>query len=796
MRRVLLLLGFVSALWLPVAARFDYLAEMPTVEAVKAAFADPDPMQAAGKQIAAFVELQDFGRAFIGRFDALQDPSRLRPAERQLFGSYQAAIREIRATPGIDAQEAGELAMRLSTLTRTELQQRFFSPAWRAEYATAHAAYQAHLRDESAKDDRAEAERRDRTTPAPPRDPNNPSAVEIATIWMWRLIYLSIAIAAFVLWRKFRFSPKAEIAANSRAELERLGATPDARATRIEQLFTQRSESLSFDLKCKTSQGKTITAQMTRATAAMPVRERELLRTLYHLFNGGFVTDENFYWGRLALIYGDGKAQVLRSASTTAGNAQDVQSVLKEFTGMTSESTVSLVLDWAGRAATAHPDHPVIKQITQRLFGGGAASLSSSAAFVAAEGTRAPVLVLGLADDTGVTVTYGGEGSAMTIAPPRTGKSASQVIPTLLSWNGPAVVLDIKSEIYDETSKWRSEHVGPVYRFAPLDPANSHRYNPLLAVRSAPEFLWEDARFLADMMIVPAESKDPFWQDSARDLLTAALARACASDDPQARTISSVLDVFHGVGWDAFIRDLAARTDVRSMVRAASSLGEMDRKTRDGVLKTGLTSLSAWDGERVERMTRASDWSPLDLRSGENPTIYICLGANEVKAYLSMLRVLLAQHIRSLTTKLPPRGSPPILFVLDELPQLRHMPPIEEALNVGAGFGIRLWMFAQSVGQMKEAYPNADGMIGACALRMFMNPSLHDGTAQKLSDDIGLQEGVLDSQRQKIVEAPDLAGPDYKDHVIVMASGFKPFRLRKNFVFQNPELKARQGRRA
>jgi type IV secretion system protein VirD4 len=124
------------------------------------------------------------------------------------------------------------------------------------------------------------------------------------------------------------------------------------------------------------------------------------------------------------------------------------------------------------------------------------------------------------------------------------------------------------------------------------------------------------------------------------------------------------------------------------------------------------------------------------------------------------------------------------------------MPPVEEALNVGAGFGIRLWMFAQSVGQMKEAYPNADGMIGACALRMFMNPSLHDGTAQKLSDDIGFQEGVLDGQRQKIVEAPDLAGPDYKDHVIVMASGFKPFRLRKNFVFQNPELKARQGRRA
>jgi type IV secretion system protein VirD4 len=229
------------------------------------------------------------------------------------------------------------------------------------------------------------------------------------------------------------------------------------------------------------------------------------------------------------------------------------------------------------------------------------------------------------------------------------------------------------------------------------------------------------------------------------------------------------------------------------MRRAASSLASMDRKTLDGVLKTGLTSLSAWDGDRIDRATRSSDWSPADLRTGENPTIYLCLTTEQLRSYLSIMRVLLAQHIRGVMKTLPPKGSLPILFILDELPQLRHMPPVEEGLNVGAGFGIRLWMFAQSVGQMKESYPNADGMIGACAVRMFMNPSQHDGTAQKLSDDIGMQEGVLDGQRQKIVEANVLAGEDYRDYVIVMPSGFKPFRLRKNFASQNPDLAWRMG---
>jgi hypothetical protein len=142
MRNALVILGLASALALPVAAQFDYLAEMPTVAAVKAAFADPDPQQAAGKQIAAFVELQDFGRAFLGRFDSLDDHSRLPPAERQVFSGYVTAIREILATPGIDAREASELAMRLGPLVRKELLQRFLSPAWQAEYATAYQAYQ------------------------------------------------------------------------------------------------------------------------------------------------------------------------------------------------------------------------------------------------------------------------------------------------------------------------------------------------------------------------------------------------------------------------------------------------------------------------------------------------------------------------------------------------------------------------------------------------------------------------------------------------------------------------------
>jgi type IV secretion system protein VirD4 len=635
--------------------------------------------------------------------------------------------------------------------------------------------------------------------------------------------YMVFAALAFWWWRRRKRNKRAaqnrQLATKNWDELRRnfpeqssreallaLGPTEAERAKRIDDLFDRRTESLTIEITDPNpgnySNMVIITGTFVRALAAMSPRERESLRAAYHLFNMNEFDPRNFCFVRLALIYGDGKAQhanVIYYADDDFKRNKNIHNVgdaVKFWSGMNVEGAVSALLYRLQAVAAKAPNHPTIRSLSGKLLGGGQAALSATEEFVESQsqsGKENTRLILGLAEDTGKQITYSGEGSAITIAPPGSGKTQCHVFPTLLSWKGPAVVLDVKGEIYAGTSKWRNENVGPVYKFSPLDPATSASWNPLTAVRSDPDYLWEDSRFLADMMMVPSGAKDPFWENRARDVLTAAIARVCLEPDASKRSLGDVLDVFHGVGWDKFIMSLQMAVDIRSMTRAGSSLKDMEPKTRDGVLQTGLSSLSAWDGDRIERATRKSDWTPLDLNGGKNPTIYICLRPNEVESYISVLRVFIAQHIRMLTSVLPPRGAPPILFLLDELPRLRQMPPVEEALEIGRQYGIRLWMFAQSLGQLKNAYENAEGMVGSCALRMYMNPSLHDETAQKISDDIGFQEGVLDSTRQKIVEAPVLAGPEYKDYVVVMASGFKPFRLRKNFAYADLTLKARMG---
>lgn len=606
-----------------------------------------------------------------------------------------------------------------------------------------------------------------------------------------------------------------QVAAPDRAHWASLGSDPKQRASAIDALFDGQKAVLSVGQRLDFEDtvekpmhgGGTrsepefchIQFRISRSLSAMEPREREMLRIAYHLYNADIFEEPAWQYYRTAFIFGDGKGSVdewdVFLTKELLSQVKSGADAVRLYCGQ-ADATVEGAVNAMFGVLEQIPKEQLpkaVQKVQKRIHGGDTWLDEDEIDDTPFTLEAVPGALLGDFPESARMVRYAGEGSMITVAPPGSGKTQCHVFPTLLSWPGPAVILDVKGEIYEGTSKWRSENVGPVYKFSPLNPDNSHHYNPLTTVRSHPDYLWEDSRFLADMMMVPSGGKDPFWENRARDVLTAAIARVCLQDDPEKRPLGSVIDVFHGVGWNEFVTALQARVDIRSMTRAGHSLAGMEAKTRDGVLQTGLSSLSAWDGDRIERATRRSDWTPLDLRKGDNPTIYICLSPNEVESYISVLRVFIAQHIRQLTTELPPRGQSPILFLLDELPRLRQMPPVEEALEIGRQYGIKLWMFTQSIGQLRTAYENADGMIGSCAVRMYMNPSLHDETAKKISEDIGMQEGVMDRSRQAVVEPAVLAGPEFRDNVIVMASGCKPLRLKKHFAWQDEALSARMG---
>ena len=609
------------------------------------------------------------------------------------------------------------------------------------------------------------------------------------------VILIGGAILLFISAKKgrIRFNEKNQ-RENVESILAKFGSTPEERRAEINRRFDAKAGNIGFDLDRRSSSlngGWAIKLHVGRNLASMSPRHLEALRTTLLLANEGVnLSPVNTDLQLLGLIWGEGKGNIYDSKVAGLNKSRD-EALSWYIGGDTSDAMVDLTLRDLQNAVKNHPDNPTVRVLAARLLGTGQdLFVPSGLATAAPDALPGDFLILGGSEGDSALHGYAGEGSLITIAPTRCGKSQCHVIPNLLNWDGPAVVLDVKNELFKATSGWRAANVGPVFKFSPLSKTPSHRYNPITEVSDDPNSLWEDSRFLADMLIVPSGSREPFWETRARDILRAAIAHVVYYNPPPERGMDKVLDIMHGVEWERFLSDLGA-SDIPAMKRAGKSLSEMQPQMKASVLQTALTSLACWEGTLIADATAVSDWRPADLKGPGKPTIYICVRPNEVESYISVLRVMIAQHIRRLIADDPEQNPKTVLFLLDELPRLRHMPPVEEALEIGAQYGIKIWMFAQTVGQMETAYDNADGMIGGCAVRCFMNPGMQDDLAQDISEQFGFRESVVDGTRVKVVEPTTLAGPDFKDKVIVMATSATPGVLEKRPAYANETLAAR-----
>ncbi|MFO0447703.1 MAG: type IV secretory system conjugative DNA transfer family protein, partial [Pseudomonadota bacterium] len=93
-------------------------------------------------------------------------------------------------------------------------------------------------------------------------------------------------------------------------------------------------------------------------------------------------------------------------------------------------------------------------------------------------------------------------------------------------------------------------------------------------------------------------------------------------------------------------------------------------------------------------------------------TIYIVIPPQSLRDYRGVMRMMTGLAVAELTRAPMWSGlegwarKPPcdVLFLLDELPILGHMPPIVNGLAYLAGYDIQIWSFAQNIGQLKSVY--------------------------------------------------------------------------------------------
>lgn len=340
---------------------------------------------------------------------------------------------------------------------------------------------------------------------------------------------------------------------------------------------------------------------------------------------------------------------------------------------------------------------------------------------------------------------YNEDGHLLTIAPTRSGKGVTQIIPNLLSYAGSCVVMDIKGENHAKTGRYRAEIFpgATVYRFAPFDD-DTHCYNPLDFIRVEADgrpnsYTLDDTRLLSELLIPDQASSEKFWITEARTCLSMLIFYvATSTGDPLVRCMRSVMKLLFPdpveetvdsrKPFAAVVNRLkleAARADNDLLGRMVVQFEEHDEKVRSGILSTCRSAMGVWLSERLLSATRQSDFQFSDLKKSmcrpawENPaptTLYVVIPPEYLHDYRSVLRTLIGLATVALTREhewdTPElreagwRAKPPcpVLFLLDEFPALGYMAPIEQGFAYLATYGVQLWVFVQNIGQLKELY--------------------------------------------------------------------------------------------
>lgn len=318
-------------------------------------------------------------------------------------------------------------------------------------------------------------------------------------------------------------------------------------------------------------------------------------------------------------------------------------------------------------------------------------------------------------------------------APTRTGKGVGFVVPNLLTYEQSVVVLDIKGENFNLTSAFRRRFMGAeIVYFNPFS-EQSHRWNPLAYISA-------DARFRVNGLmalaadIYPPNPKDPFWNDSAKNLFVG-LALLVLETPALPKTIGEVLRQGSGKGQQIsdYLRHII---DVRTATQAPLSETCVDFLNRflansdtvlKGVLSSFIAPLAIWGNPVIDKATSANDFDFRDVRK-KKMSVYVHVPAGEIKQASFILNLFFSQLINENVKELPeenPKLKHQCLLLLDECTAMGKVEILAKGVGYMAGYNMRLAIIIQDKTQLESVYGKEDAhnIISNMGALIYFTPS-------------------------------------------------------------------------
>lgn len=192
----------------------------------------------------------------------------------------------------------------------------------------------------------------------------------------------------------------------------------------------------------------------------------------------------------------------------------------------------------------------------------------------------------------------------------------------------------------------------------------------------------------------------------------------------------------------------------RRCVTELSALSAMPDKERGSVLSTGLTGIGIFKNSAVVARTSFSDIQFKDLRGMKDPvtgewrpiSVYLSVNQTDAQAlnpisatFVDLMSAYLISNPPNAVNKSDGKMGPfPVLFVLDEFPQMPKLKAVIDGPAVGRGQKVAYLLIGQDLGQISGKYGKDDleTVISTTACKVILSQN-NEQTAQRFSKMIG-----------------------------------------------------------
>ena len=372
------------------------------------------------------------------------------------------------------------------------------------------------------------------------------------------------------------------------------------------------------------------------------------------------------------------------------------------------------------------------------------------------------------------------EGHILVLGPSGTGKTSALLIPTLRSWQGTALVVDISGDI--------SANVNTPNKIV-FDPTSESciPYDVFASINAVADETERQERLeqLA-YLLLPDKANDSeagiFFCKNGRKMITAAL--ICYYG--MGWGFVEICEFFLGHDWRSLLNDIAKQQNLIANMFISSFAGASEQNTAgckqaaDDALKLFATNDKIKNALRkVPSYEKAI--SPAML---ETSSVYIYIPDEKLKIYGDLLRIITAQSMEYFSSR-PTENKQTILFCLDEFASFGKL-QIVESLRKLRKRRIRILVLTQSLADLDMIYGKDErkAMLGNFKFTVLLgckDTETQDYFSKMIGDKRSLMATDPNQKPQPIIKPADLAHLE-QDLFVICDDG--AIRLRKNFYFK------------